>query len=278
MPSVAELAPSYVDHSIQAPHARVDAVLQRTGISRVLSPNIRLRLTLLDRFTPTVDDEIRAASFAQRVFAQAEAAGHPYSSVEQQAVTVGTLLSDIGKSGPRKATLTQSNLIVSMYAKENITPVELTGTVTDFFRKYCTNGQVEEQLATFRSLGLDPNGMTMRDFYNLHTSWTLDILWGETGLPQEAIAAAASHHRLRGDNPRGILNHDDTYRFPFGTTTRYGRVEKLVEMLDKYDALRRRSGLNHEAAVVKLKETIQGARDGRYAKDQEFAEIIGDIK
>lgn len=277
MPSVVELAPSYVDNSIQAPHTRVDRVLHMIGFTETLSPNIQLRLALLDRFTPTVDDEIRAISLAGRVFEQAEAAGRPYTDIEQRAVVMGTLFSDIGKSGPRRATLPQADLVVSIYAQENITPDELAGTVTDFFRRYCTNGQSEEQLAVFRSLHLDPNGMTMRDFYNLHSSWTLDILWGETRLPQEVIAVAASHHRLRDDNPRGIFNDDDTYRFPFGGATRYGRAEKLVSLLDQYDAFRRRSGLSRTETVEKLREIVNGARGGRYANDAEFAEIITDI-
>lgn len=255
---------------------RVDAVFDALGVAGTLSPDIKFRFCLLDRVTETLADGAQAAGYASRVAKQAEIEGHAWSPTEIETVIRGSVFADLGKSGHLGATREQMALIVSVYAQENITADELLGTVRNFFETYCKSGGREEQLTVFRSLRLDPDNMTMREFYNLHTAWGFDILVN-SGLPQETVAAAVSHHRWRKDNPdnpRGILNENDTYCFAFGTTTEYGRAEIAVGMLDFYDALLRRGGFSHEEGIKEMRATIHR---GRYAQDQRFTEIIGDM-
>lgn len=261
---------------ISASVARVDEVLQYANVPSPISSELKSRLVFLDRYTPTIDDEHQAISYASKVFDYAERCGHPYSDVEKRVVTVGTLFTDIGKSGPKDSTTQQSELIVSIYSKENISPEDIKGSVINFLTKYFKDENPQEKVILFQSLNLDPEKMTMREFYNLHTQWTLDVLDG-SDLPKEIIPAAACHHRLRGDNPGNILNEDDSYTRTFGSRTKYGRAEKLVALLDQYDAFRRRGGLSHEETVLKLQELVSRARDGYYAHDLEFKEIVDDI-
>lgn len=255
---------------------RVENVLRFANVPSPISPELKSRLILLDRYTPTIDDEHNAISYALKVFDLAEKSGHPYSELEQQVVTVGTLFTDIGKSGPKDSTPQQSELIVSIYSKENISHEDMTGNVRNFIMKYFKDESPQEKVILFQSFNLDPDKITMREFYNLHTQWTLDIL-EDSNLPREVIPGAACHHRLRGDNPGHILNENDSYTRTFGSATKYGRAEKLVGLLDQYDAFRRRSGLAHEEAIAKLQELVNGARNGYYADDVEIKQIIEDI-
>lgn len=256
--------------------AKVEEILKSVNINpSSLSPELKSRLVLLDRYTPTIDDEHQAISYALKVFDQAEKSGHPYSDAEKRVVMIGTLFTDIGKSGRKDATIQQSELIVSMYSKENIPIEDTQGSVQNFLTKYFSEENPKEKIALFQSLKLVSN-MTMRDFYNLHTQWTFDIL-DASDLPKEIVPVASCHHRLRGDNPRNILNDDDSYIRTFGSRTRYGRSEKLVGLLDQYDAFRRRSGLIHKETILKLQELVSGAVNGRYTNDMEFQEIIKDI-
>jgi len=112
--------------------------------------------------------------------------------------------------------------------------------------------------------------MVMRDFWNLHSLWTLQIS-DHDGLPMEAVAAAATHHFLDGQNPQGIIG--DNYRFSgrFGNNKSYDREEKLVTILDKYDAFRRRGMLSHDESIERVMLIIEGSI---FEKDVEFIELM----
>ena len=72
------------------------------------------------------------------------------------------------------------------------------------------------------------------------------------GVPGEGrIAAAAAHHLLDGVNPEAIVDEDGNYSADFGENKHFHRPEKLVIVLDKYDALRRRGGNSHEQAIAR---------------------------
>lgn len=266
------------------------------------------RLALLNEFTPIIRDEDRMVSYMERVFDQAEKKHRAFPPNKKNTIKSGALFADIGKSGPKEANIQQSKLILSMYSENNISEEYLNGPIKNFLgwllskyfennenntlkenvngpvKNFLTNhlGSKEERLENagnlLTSLGLNTDKLTMRDFFNLHTQWTYDLI-KDSDLPKETIAAAVSHHRIRGDNP-GIFKDDksDLYIEEFGASARYGRAEKLVTMLDQYDAYRNRGMLNHKQTIHKLYELINTVRDGYYKNDSEFLEIIADIK
>lgn len=261
-----------------ASEIRINGLLSEVGLPpETIASHIKERLVLLEELTPTIEDEKAAIAMASAVFETAAAAHHPYSEEEQRTVIVGTLFTDIGKSGPRQATPEQSRLIASMFSVENLPPEEVNGSISDFLRCHAA-AQAETAAGQLAGLGLDVHNQTMRDLYDAHTKWTLEILIGD-GVPKEAIPAAAAHHHMRGDNPDAILDkHDEfNHHYDFGHNRSYDRPEKLISVLDMYDAFRRRSRLDHDVAMEHLRTWIGTASNGRYANDSELAEILDDL-
>lgn len=255
-----------------------------------IAPWLRDRLDLLATVSPTTADEASAMKAAGDIFDHIDE-HHPertYSKGERLLVRVGTLLSDIGKTGPPHASEEQQELIARIFAIENVSDRDDV-TLTAFFarekalRKPWVHSwyyrifpkQWQRHLhSLMRQLGFDPNTTTLRAIHDIHASWTYDLLSeADSGIPPRAIPAAACHHRTRGDNPRGIIADDDTYTEDFGQNTHYSRAEKLVNALDIYDACRRRSQMTHREAIDALAEEI----GRRYAHDDEFREILQDI-
>ena len=255
-----------------------------------IAPWLRDRLDVLARLSPTTADEASAMKAAGDIFEYIDEhdPDRSYSRGERLLVRVGTLLSDIGKTGPPNANEEQQELILRIFAIENV-PDRETVTLTEFFAREKAlkrpwelvwyyrifSRQWQQHLQRIiRSLGLDPDRMTLKELHDLHSAWTYDLLSVEdSGIPPRAIPAAACHHRTRGDNPRGIIADDDTYTVDFGSNKAFSRAEKLVNALDIYDACRRRSGMTHQEAIAALEEEIRR----RYADDPEFLEILQDI-
>ena len=131
----------------------------------------------------------------------------------------------------------------------------------------------EERLRRFEGLGLR-RSMPMRHLWNLHTSWTLEIIDG-AGVPAEAVAAAATHHLLDNVNPDAIVGADDRFTRSFGANTCFDRAEKLVIVLDKYDALRRRGRLDHPHAIAWLRERL--ANNARFRGDRALETLITEV-
>jgi hypothetical protein len=141
--------------------------------------------------------------------------------------------------------------------------------VVQFFRTYFAE-QAEVNTECYRSLGLDPN-MSLREFWNLHSSWTLDLLQ-HSAVPREAVAAAAAHHLLEHINPHAIVADDGRFTLPFGSNLRFDRAEKLVILLDKYDAVRRRGQRDHASAISWLGTRI--SNNLRFGQDAEFHALL----
>lgn len=89
------------------------------------------------------------------------------------------------------------------------------------------------------------------------------------------MAAAAAHQLLEGINPDDIVGKGGFYTRVFGTNKRFDHAEKLIIVLDKYDAFRRRLGVSHVEAIEMLHKLI-GKTD--YANDREFVSLITDIE
>jgi len=234
-----------------------------------ISPAIVTRLRLLNKETKFLEDEHRATHYAKAVFDwyNDNRFEKAWTQLEKRIVTVGTMFSDIGKTGPKSANEAQQELIVQMYGIENVEDPKMP--VSNFITKYFPD-YVQEKIDLFTSLGLDSQ-MTMRTFWDLHVFWTLEIITGD-GVPPEAVAAAASHHFIQGLNPQGIVNEGGSYEDKFGANSSFDRAEKLIILLDKYDAYRRRGRKNNRDAVIGLKGDV--ARSQEFANDAEFKELI----
>jgi hypothetical protein len=76
-------------------------------------------------------------------------------------------------------------------------------------------------------------------------------------------------------NPDSLVAEDGHFTKYFGKHASFERPEKLVILLDKYDAALRRGRCTHDQAIASLREAI--ARSHRFCDDHEFLELIGDL-
>ncbi len=253
--------------------ARLRAICAQVGFEvGSVAPRLLERLRVLSERTQTVDDFERIAAYAEDVFRfyREHRSERGFGDVERRTIVLGCLFSDVGKTGPARADARASELIVDMFSIEGVRDDQQP--VSRFFATYFP-ADAEDRIARFAALGLDA-GMTMRQFWNLHTSWTLELI-SDAGIPIEAVAAAASHHLLDDVNPQSIVGADQRFTRWFGVNTTFDRAEKLVILLDKYDAVRRRGRLAHGPAIAWLRGKV--ARMPRFAEDPEFRTLIDDL-
>jgi hypothetical protein len=104
--------------------------------------------------------------------------------------------------------------------------------------------------------------------------WTLHILQGD-GVPAEAVPAAATHHILENVSPDSLIAENGRFTKCFGKHAAFERPEKLVILLDKYDAALRRGRCAHDQAIASLREVI--AKNHRFRGDHGFLELIEDL-
>lgn len=240
-----------------------------------IHPNILRKLKLLNKRTKTFKDEEKAIHIAQELFRYYEKnfPDKKFTDQEKKTILVGTVFTDIGKTGPRDATPEQEEIILDIYSVENIDrqPEEIT--LLQFMNKYFS-GDAEKRLGTIITIEKISRNMTMREFYNLHPEWTLDIISGD-GVPPEAIGAAAVHHALEGVNPQNIIGKDGRFTKYFGDNTSFSRDDKLIIVLDKYDAARRRGKMTHAQAIEFVRKKIKS--NEQFAEDKEFEELLNNL-
>ena len=190
-----------------------------------LNPTIFDRLVLLDQRSPFMEDEARCMALAEQVFAFAEEEEMAWRDQEKHLVLKGTLLSDIGKTGPKDARPDQAELVVKIFTIENVTdPARRTMEALfreEYVREYPMD-DVEERMQAFQDLGLSLT-MTIRQFYNKHAEWTAEII-NHDGIGSEVIAIASLHHVLEGVNPEGFLREDGSLSHA-GGNARFDRPE-----------------------------------------------------
>ena len=230
------------------------------------------RMRVLAECSPTLDDARRMVSYAHRVFRHYELTtpADAFSELERQTVVLACLFSDIGKTGPDGAAVEDARLFAQAFGVENVR--DDAQSLATFLRTYFPE-DAERRTARFVALGIDPS-MSMREFWNLHSGWTLAIT-ERAGLPLEACAAAGAHHLLDDVNPGDIVDDDDRFTRRFGTNHTFDRAEKLVIVLDKYDAALRRGGLSHDGAIAWLRERI--AKSERFRDDEELAALVIEV-
>jgi hypothetical protein len=235
-------------------------------------PLLVFRMRLLADLTETVDDSERMVSRAREVFRfhEAQRPDDAFTEVERRIVVLGCLLADIGKTGPSSADESGQRLVAEMFGVEGV--LDDKQPVTRFFRTYFP-ADAEERTRRFVALGLEP-AMSMREFWNLHSVWTLEILEAADIAP-EVIAAAATHHLLENVNPQDIVAADGTFTRSFGDNSTFDRAEKAIIVLDKYDALLRRAGRTHAQAITWLENRLEN--DATFRGDAEFLSLIADL-
>ncbi len=237
-----------------------------------VDPSLLDRLEILGEHSETVADIERMADWALEVFRyyEAEKPAETFGPIERRIVVLGCLFSDIGKTGPEGAPPDGQRLVVEMFGVEGVRDERQS--VARFFETYFP-GEAAERTARFIALGLDP-AMPIREFWNHHAGWTLDIV-ESAGVPPEAVAAAATHHLLDDVNPERIVGADHRFTRPFGENAAFDRAEKLVIVLDKYDAVRRRGRLSHDAAIAWLRKRVHA--NPRFRGDHELETLIADL-
>jgi hypothetical protein len=253
--------------------SRLYAICAAQGLDlSMLEPRIIDRMRLLAETTETIKDCQRIVGLAERMFRYYDAhkTSHRFTPIEQKTVVIGSLFSDIGKTGPAVADAAGQRLVTEMFSIERVPNEKMQ--VADFLRTYFP-ADAAERVARFTGMGLSTE-MSMREFWNMHSAWTLHIIQ-DGGMPPEAVAAAATHHLLENVNPDAIVAHDMRFTRYFGDNDRVDRPEKLVILLDKYDAARRRAQRTHAQAITWLRGLVKKNR--HFAADREFYELIDDL-
>lgn len=252
---------------------RIAEILAEIGLEiDKVAPRIIDRLELLDQRTETIKDAERAVKTAREVFKYYESAQHgeAFSELEKRIVLVGSVFSDIGKTGPLTATPEQRSLITEIFSIENVKNPKMT--IQDFFIMYFPD-TAEQKTAMFQEMGLDST-MPMRSFWNLHSLWTLQIISGD-GVPVEAIAGAAIHHIIEGVNPDNILGLNSKFNKYFGENASLDRPEKLIIILDQFYAFFRRSGMAKEDAIEAVRTKINNNES--FHGDAQFQILLDDL-
>jgi hypothetical protein len=239
-----------------------------------IRPSILARMRILAETTETVNDCERGVRIANVVFHHYDVSKplERFTDAEKRIVVIGTLFSDVGKSGPSEANPEQQHLVAEMFAVECV--IDETISVARFFESYFP-ADASDRARRFGASGLDLDpAMTMREFWNMHSAWTLHILRGD-GVPMEAVPAAATHHLLENVNPDSLVADDGRFTKYFGKHASFERPEKLVILLDKYDAAVRRGHCTHDQAIASLRDVI--GRNHRFCGDHGFLELIEDL-
>ncbi len=247
---------------------RLGAICADVGFELArLTPAMVERWRRLAEYSQTVTDSERMAQLARAIFESYAGTTEAFTEAERRIVVLGCLLSDIGKTGPADADARAQRLVIDMFAVEGVR--DDSQPLSQFIHTYFP-GDAEQRLRGLAALGLSPS-LSIRAFWNLHSDWTLDIL-ESSGAPREVVAAAATHHLLEEINPDTIVASDQRFSRPFGDNTAFDRAEKLVILLDKYDAVRRRAGMSHDAAITWLEQRLHKSR--RFGDDAEFQALI----
>jgi hypothetical protein len=230
------------------------------------------RLSVLNAHSPVVADAERLTARAFATFRQYERTkpNEAFDAEEQRVVVVASIFSDIGKTGPLRASAHVQRYIAQMFSVEGVK--DDSQTLKSFLRTYFPS-DAEDRMWELEALDLDPE-MSIRTFWNLHSRWTFDILRAG-GLPEEIVAAAATHHMLEDINPESIVGADRRFKHSSGNNQAFDRAEKLVIVLDKYDAARRRGRLSHEQAIAWLQSYVE--QHPEFRTDADLAALIGDL-
>jgi response regulator RpfG family c-di-GMP phosphodiesterase len=240
---------------------RVLASLEQVGFHESLQEEIISRLILLEKGSRFNEYSRRIERGMENVLNLLEtryAEKYPetvLSKKQRSDGRIAAILHDIGKSGPVDAAPEEQEVIIKIFACENIRNSELL--VVDATHDIFEADQVANAKQTLGKYGIDDK-TTMRKFWDRHAEWTHDILERySSGLSEHTRIIAGSHHIDRGVNPYALPESEVPLSANvIGTLEDY--VEALEERsliaLDQYEASIKRGGLSHDDALSRVRE------------------------
>lgn len=232
----------------------LEALVSTSGLTGLLSPFVLKQLELLNINTSLVSDEERAIGYAKRIFS---AYPDSFSEEGKSAILQGTVLSDIGKAGSPRMCEDERELVLRMYAVENV-PEGHGLTVANFLRgvfrerQGLSSEQGRDSVWQFGAMlrrldpfsSNDPEEVGMSEFWSKgHLVWTMESIVG-CNLPPLSVHTAGLHHRLEEIDP-------------FDGSVPIGLPVALVAILDKYQAFRERSKLDHTKTLGILYQFVE---------------------
>lgn len=178
---------------------------------------------------------------------------------EQKAeARIAAIFHDIGKSGPAESTPEEQEIIIKIFASENINDPNLP--VMEAASKIFNEQEIEKAKTTLRNCDFNEK-TTMRQFWDMHAFWTHDILekYSED-LSKNIRIIAASHHINHGINPYNLLESEAPLASSvIGTMENYIEVleRRILIALDQYEASIRRGKLSHEEAINWVRKNLK---------------------
>jgi len=187
------------------------------------------------------------------------------------------VLHDIGKSGPPGKENAFHSAVRRLFIPPNrpFNPYVdgRTKTIAEFAVEQDMNGR-DAIFAALQAEGIAADREPMINFWRRHAEWTLGILQADSGPDVDADLAkiAASHHLLiENQNPARL----DLRHVPAEAQVLEVLEEAdLLEAVDKYQALRSRSKLGHEAALDRLSQIIGSRTDLPEVLRDKFHRVI----
>ncbi len=238
----------------------------------------------LNRETDFVADEARSVSIAKKIFsAFPEKFKAPWT---RKIVLKGTVVSDVGKNGAVGGRNGHSKrirrLIRRMYNVENVPDGHKLNVQTfmkgPYREKYgLSPEEVERDIRLFEkvpardfpeAVKVSQGGVPLAENVSMPRFWSYGhVVWtGRTLFADdwgEIRSAALLHHILEGVVVYNALDRDG--QVAFGVEFDYSHA--LVGVIDKYEAFRTRSGMDHEKAVSILRSMVEkSAESGGLSK------------
>lgn len=207
------------------------------------------------------------------------------------------LFHDIGKSGPQEANPRQRELIVQyIFNRQYFMPSPEKGmnmkqmTIKQAIEQQTFSEEIKSELLNYLPIlklhifnektkeieeqPLDLNKHQMIDLWREHDYWTYGLLKKciSQDIDRELVVVSSTHHALEGHYPQTL---DGTYPAKIlgdvpNTAVALELLDKysLLTLIDKYEAYRERSNLNHVQAIAELERIIiQSNADGKINHD-----------
>lgn len=259
-----------------ADREKIFSSLTRTGFKGNINEELINRLILFERESTFNEDARLIERGMDNVLYFLEKHSKDKQSrlvlTEEQKINgrLAALLHDIGKSGPAHANREEQEAVIKLYAIESINTPSCS--VGDIVAERFDKQQAEELLGKLAACLVFPE-MTMRQFWNLHAKWTYELLLKyPEGLNNHIQIIAGSHHLDNGISPHILLKTNAPLKSDI-IETLGGEVndleERILMVVDKYQAVVRRGGVDHEAAIAWVRNNLV-----KYGKDDSLQSVI----
>jgi len=163
----------------------------------------------------------------------------------------GAFLHDIGKTGPESAINPNPAIFVKLFNTDFSGDLRHVKFRTALFQA-TQEGKITQEEKIYiervlREYGIDPDKMTLRTFFNLHSLFTYGVLL-EGGMSEEMARIAASHHLKREIRPNGY------------SWSELAETGRFIEPMDELAAMVRRN--NPKTLQMSCIERIRAVYEG----------------